>query len=554
VRLAAALCAAVAFLLAAAAPPAAAQSDLKSPPSLDKPPPLRQLTGNQVLRIADAVEKVRDERAKHPGSTWAVFLKGGNLWQVSYYAKTPPKAPRKEIAQVIVGDRSGAVLEAWTGFYVPWTMARGYDGAFGRKVNAPYIWIPLAIAFVLPFFDPRRIRRLLHVDLLVLSGFSGALAFFNAGKVEVWVPIVAALLAYLLARMLWIGLRRRRDPPEPLHLLVPVEWLAIGIVFLLAFRIGLNVTDSNVIDVGFAGVVGADKLVDGSSLYDGSFPKQVQHGDTYGPINYLAYVPFELALPWSGTWDELPAAHAASIAFDLLTILAVWLLGRRVGGPRLGVALAYAWAACPFSLYAMNTGANDSLVTFLVVATLLAAGSPPARGALTALAGLTKFAPLALAPLMATHGLGGLPWRARLRRAAAFAAAFAVVAALALALTAGDLGAFWERTIAFQADRGAPFSIWGLYGLDTLQVVAQGAAVVFALAVAVVPRRDDLIGLAALAAAVLIALQLAANYWFFLYVVWFLPLVLLAVLTATGDGQVRWSPRVRLRSSAPARP
>jgi hypothetical protein len=37
---------------------------------------------------------------------------------------------------------------------------------------------------------------------------------------------------------------------------------------------------------------------------------------------------------------------------------------------------------------------------------------------------------------------------------------------------------------------------------------------------------------AALAAAVIIAVQLPALHWFYLYIVWFLPLVLVAVLGA----------------------
>ena len=553
------LAAAAALLVLLAAAPASASDHLRRPASLDEQPRLRDRTGRQVLRIADRQQAVREEREKFPGSTRTVFLKDGTEWQVSYYAKTPRGKPRKEIAQVHIDDRSGAVLELWTGFRVPWTMARGYDGAFGRKVNAPYVWIPLAILFVLPFVDPRRLRRLLHLDLLVLSGFSVSLAFFNAAEVEVSVPIVAPLLAYLLVRMLVVGLRRARAPAAgaarlaAVQLLVPARWLAVGIVFLLAFRIGLNVTDSNVIDVGYAGVVGADRLADGDPLY-GAFPEDVSHGDTYGPLTYAAYVPFEQALPWGGTWDDLPAAHAASITFDLLTVAALWLLGRRLGGTRLGVVLAYAWAACPFTLYAMNTGANDSLVAFGVTATLLVAGSAPARGALAALTGLTKLAPLALAPLLATHGLSGLPWRRRLVRLLAFAAPFAVIAAIALGLTVDDARTFWERTIAFQADRGAPFSVWGLYGLDTAQTVVQLAAVVLAVVLALVPRRADVIGLAALSAAVLLALQLAANYWFYLYIVWFLPPLLLVLLSATGGGPARSRPPVPAASSAPALP
>lgn len=58
----------------------------------------------------------------------------------------------------------------------------------------------------------------------------------------------------------------------------------------------------------------------------------------------------------------------------------------------------------------------------------------------------------------------------------------------------------------------------------------QAAAVILAVALAVVPRRHDLAGLAALCAAVLIALQLSVTYWFYLYIVWFFPLVMLALL------------------------
>ena len=71
-------------------------------------------------------------------------------------------------------------------------------------------------------------------------------------------PIVYPLLAYLLARMFWIGFRARGRGPPPLQLIVPVGALGVALVFLLGFRVGLNVTDSNVIDVGYAGVIGAD--------------------------------------------------------------------------------------------------------------------------------------------------------------------------------------------------------------------------------------------------------------------------------------------------------
>jgi hypothetical protein len=460
-----------------------------------------------------------------------VFLKGTTLWQVSYYAKVPKGEPRREIAQVIIGDRSGGVVELWTGFRVAWTMARGYDGAFGKNVNAPYVWIPLLVLFVVPFVQWRRPLALLNLDLAVLCAFSVSLAFFNAAEIETSVPIVAPLLAYLLARMLWIGVRGggATRPPPP-KLLFRAEWLLVGIVFLASFRVGFNLVASNVIDVGYAGVIGADRLADGDPLY-GGWPSENEHGDTYGPLAYAAYVPFEQALPWSGSWDDLPAAHGAAIAFDLATLAGVFLLGRRSGGNALGIALAYAWVAFPFTLYALNTNANDALVPLLIVAVLLVATSAPARGVLTALAGLTKLAPLGLAPVLATHGLAGLSWGRRIARVALFAVPFALVVALVFVLTVDDFSTFWDRTIGFQAERGAPFSIWGLYDLDVLQKMAQVLAVLIALGVALVPRRaDERVRLAALCAAVLIALQLVVTYWFYLYLVWFFPLVMLALL------------------------
>jgi hypothetical protein len=542
IRAAAAALAALAVLLVASASPAGAQT-VERPESLDEPPRFHRLTGRQVIRIANRVPKIRAERARTPRSTAEVFTKGPTRWQVSYFSR----GRKREIAQVLVDDRSGAVLEAWTGFRVPWTMARGYDGAFGRKVNAPYVWIPLLVAFLVPFVNPRRPFQLFHLDLLALAAFSISLAFFTAGKIETSVPLVYPLLGYLLARMLWVGLRR--GPREPPRLLVGSEWLLVGIVFLLGFRVGLNVLSSNVIDVGYAGVVGADKIMDGDPLY-GNWPTNNQHGDTYGPVNYLLYIPFEQLLPWSGSWDELPAAHVAALVFDALVVVALWLVGRRISGNALGVALAYAWVAFPFTLYVTNTNANDALVPLAVLVMLLVAHRPVARGAATAVAGLTKFAPLALAPLFAMQdtaerSVSGDAVRrtGTLRAAALTTIAFLVVAAAVLLAFVDDARLFWDRTLGFQADRDSPFSLWGLYDLDVVQRGVQVAAVALAIVLTFVPRRRDLAGLAALSAAILIALQLGTQYWFYLYVVWFFPLVMLALLApSTGAAPPRSTP------------
>jgi len=509
-------------------------------PDSNVPPAGRRLSANGVLAIAAALPKMRAIRAKYPGSYGGAYLKAPFHWQVSYFTRDG----KKEIGQVIIDDLSGRVIEQWTGFQVAWTMARGYSGAFGRHVNDLFIWLPLCVLFILPFIDIRRPFALLHLDLLALLSFSVSLAFFNHAHIYASVPLAYPPLVYLLARMLALLRRVRQDGvqrPPPLRLLVPVPWLAIAVVFLLGFRVALNVTDSNVIDVGYAGVIGAQRIAHDEPLY-GSFPSDNEHGDTYGPVNYEAYVPFEQIFGWGGTWDDLPAAHAAAIVFDLLAVALLFLLGRRMRGPTLGVALAYAWVSYPFTLFALESNSNDTLVAVLVLAALLAASyssslAKSARGAFAALAGLAKFAPLALAPLLATHGLRELPPARRPRAFALYLAGFLGACALAFipALRHDSLHTIYERTVVYQSNRGSPFSVWGLYGLHGLERAAELAAVALALLLAVLPRRPDLVGLAAACAAVILAEQLGVEHWFYLYIPWFFPLVMLALLGRFSD-------------------
>ncbi len=514
---------AIAGLLLAATPAAAQR--LPSPADYDAPPAGWRTAPADVLRAVAARPEVRRARAGHELTYGRVYFRSRakRRWQVSFF--TPPEESggrTRELSQTVVDDRTGRVLESWTGYKVEWTMARGYAGAFGRVANALWIWLPLCALFVLPFARPP--LRLLHLDLAVLLAFSVSYAFFNAARIDVSVPLVYPLLAYLLARMLGIAFSRARGrEPPPVRLTLPVAALGLGAVFLLGFRCGLNIVGSNVIDVGYASVIGADRAGSGEALY-GNFPPDNQRGDTYGPVLYYAYVPFEALLPWSGGWDDLPAAHAAAVVFDLLTAGGLWLLGRRLRGPELGALLAYLWATFPFTLLVANANANDGLMALLVTAAMLALARPALRGAVIAAAALTKFAPVVLAPLFLTYGAGR---RALVLTAAGFAA-FGTLALAPVALGDG-LDTFYDRTLGFQADRGSPFSVWGLYDLPGREL-ALAAALALAVVVAFVPRRRDPVAVAALGAAALIALQLALEHWFYLYVVWFLPLVFVALL------------------------
>jgi hypothetical protein len=366
--------------------------------------------------------------------------------------------------------------------------------------------------------------------------------------------------------MVWSAWRGRlRTGAVPVW---PVWLLAAATVFAAGFRVGLNTQTSNVIDVGYSGVVGANRIANGEAPY-GHFPTEAgrpcgpadsegeirnriqtngrcesanPQGDTYGPVAYEAYLPGYLILGWSGKWDDLPTAHFASIGFDLLCLLGLALVGRRFGGTRLAVTLAFAWVAYPFTQYVSSSNTNDALPPLFLIWGFWLVTSPLARGAAVALAGWTKFAPLVLAPLWASY-----PER-RLRPTLAFtvAAAAATLAAFSiLMLEPSPLHAvrvFWDRTLGWQIDRQSPFSIWDWRqyhaGLPDLHVVRRVLEVLLAVGVVAayfLPRRKSPLQLAALTAALLLGAQLVLTHWFYLYLPWFFPFAAFAVLAPAAE-------------------
>ncbi|MFN2613132.1 MAG: glycosyltransferase 87 family protein, partial [Solirubrobacterales bacterium] len=468
------LVAIAAALLTAAAPAGAAPDPADQPPLGGAPvyplvkhsPPTRtppgfELSPARARAIAESTSQVSSELRKDPRLRVVVGTRGEDQWQVGYF-----DSGGTERVRILVDDRSGKVTESLTGRQVATPLARGYPGAVAGIANHLYIWLPLCLLFVAPFFDPRRPFRVLHFDLVALLGLGVSQYFFNRGEIGVSVPLVYPVLAYVFARMLIVGFTRDagRERREPLIPLAPRWALVAAIVALAVFRVGVNLSEDNVIDVGYAGVIGADRIADGKDIYDAGYWSTTQvRGDTYGPVNYLAYVPFEQAFPWSGTWDDLPAARAAAIAFDLLTALGLLLLGFRLRpggeGRTLGIALCFAWMSYPYTLYTLDSSFNDSLVALGLVAALLLFRSAVARGTFIALAGLAKFGPLALAPLFAAG-----EDRRRWRDTALFTLAFAAVVAIVVLpfIPDGGLKEMFDRSFGYQASRGSAFSIWGL--------------------------------------------------------------------------------------------
>lgn len=544
-RIVCVLACALAGSAVAAAAPAPTSPGLPNVGTVPAATPQRvALTSAQAIEIASASPRLTAWLADHPiVRTASTRDAKTNQWTISFI-----DIKEKTQGVVIVDDARKAIVETRTGPQVAWQMARGYKGAFGRAVTEPQIWVPLLVLFLVPLVRWRRLVSLHTLDLLALCAFTASLVWFNRGEIFTSVPLAYPPMAYLAARLVWIGLRGSRprraaanddeaprpavSSPRPWLVSWCPTWLLVTVLLVaVGLRLGLNAFDSNVVDVGYAGVIGADRIAHGTTPY-GTFPNDCAQCDTYGPLTYLTYVPFEAAMPWIGKWNDLPAAHGAAVLFDLVALIGMIVLGWRLGGQRLGVGLGLAWATFPFTAYALESNSNDSLVAACLVWGLVGAHRPMARGLALGLAAMSKFSPALLLMLWARHPFPRAPRKRRLR-------AYAAGVGLAVAATAwvvfldGDDGlrAFWSRTLGYQFERDSPFSIWGQFSwLRPVQIALSVAVVAFAVFVAVRPRRLDLRSFAALSGALILGIQLTVTHWFYLYIPWFVPFALVALV------------------------
>jgi hypothetical protein len=418
---------------------------------------------------------------------------------------------------------AGKVTGVWTGkqAWAPYT-----HGNIEWAQTSWLVLVPGALLFLLPFVDPRRLRRMAHLDALSVLALLASFLLMAGAHLESSVWLVYPPLIYLLLRMLRVGFRGEA-PSGRFAPLLSMRTLLIGLPVLLAVRIVLSLVGNQEIDVGYESVIGAFRALHHLPLYY----NDPNHGDTYGPFAYLAYVPFELIFPWKNGLSNLHAADAAAIFFDLGTIAGLVLLGRRLRagreGTRLGLVLAWAWAACPFTTLNLVVHTNDTLIAMLGVWALVALASPLVSGTLLGLATAAKFSPAGLLPLLAA------PRQRGRKGALVYTGAFCAVTATAIGawLPSGGIGYFWDRTIGFQLTRIDVSSPWALHpSLHPIQMALEVAAVGLVILVAFVPRERSLARVCALAGAITIAIQLPAQHWFYYYIAWFLPFVLVAVL------------------------
>src|SRR5207244_8907107 len=120
------------------------------------------------------------------------------------------------------------------------------------------VWLGFCAFFLLGLVDWRRPLSLRNLDLLAMLSFSVSLWFFNRGNIFASAPLAYPPLVYLIGRGLWIGFTGRAPRGRTLW---PVWLLLAATAFGAGFRVTeYEVRDSNVIDVGFSGVIGAGRI------------------------------------------------------------------------------------------------------------------------------------------------------------------------------------------------------------------------------------------------------------------------------------------------------
>jgi hypothetical protein len=310
--------------------------------------------------------------------------------------------------------------------------------------------------------------------------------------------------------------------------------LGLAILLLLLVRLA-SLAGSNILDVGQASSLGAWRLLHGLHLYGavswhGPGSLLIYRPDTYGPFAYYAYLPFAALFPVA---PAVVATLLPAACFDALTLAGLHKLGGRLGGRPLARAFVFAYLLFPFPDLSLMAETNDALIAALCVWTIaVATERPVTRGLLMAAATLTKFLPV----LLALQFLGVRKGRGRY----ALTLLASLAAMLAWPVITSRPAQFLDSTVGYQLVQrggGAQFSIWTY--LPHAALVARpllaAALVLLALSPLVRPPVQHPREQAALAVALLIGAQLLLGYWFYSYLTWCYPLLIIAMVQARPD-------------------
>jgi hypothetical protein len=499
--------------------------------------PHYRLSAAAAIAAARANTSDREFLAHHPASSARVIPLDATVQRVTFF-----DGPRV-VLDAAVGEHGEVVASE--------EHVAGVPASGAALANSPWVLALLSVLFLLATLVVP-LRRARNLDALVLASLTLTVPLINARLVAASVIWATPALCYLMVRCLSVGLSPggTRTAPADTPLL---DWLWAGweprrrtrmlrllvVATILAFLM-ITLTSSGYTDVAAASLEGATDMLHGLLPY--GHIHLAFHGDTYPLLNYLLYVPAALWLPVSNAFSDLTGSLMTTAVASLLV---GWALYRIAGSHELGGAgeprtdrrlqAVLAWFAFPPVLLAASGGSND-LVLAACLAWMLALRTRTAVSMLALAMGVwVKLVPLILLAIWVPYRRRGL--------GRSCAAAFVLSAALtALLLLLGGAGAIsaMAHAISFQFQRGSFFAPWYTFGAQWLQPLAQAG--VLAILVASILRlqadrsaRTDLVRLSALAAALLLGVQLAANYWTWSYLPWVFPFLAVALFMPKGE-------------------
>ena len=361
-------------------------------------------------------------------------------------------------------------------------MARGYAGAFGRKLNAPYVWIPLCLLFLAPFVDLRRPFRLLHLDLLVLLALRRLARVLQPRRDR---RVGAARLS---------GARSTcsRACCSPASGRARARRAARAARAADAARGGARVPDRvpdrperGGLERDRRGLRGRDRRRPDRrrrpALRRGLLAPTSSAATPTGRSTTCSTCRSSRRCRGAGagttcrrrTAPRSPSTCSRSAG----CCCSAGGCGRAARARRSAWRSAYAWAAYPYTAFVLESNSNDTLVALALrgrAARRDAGARPRVRGAATARGGR---------PRRGREVRDRSRWRrcSRGARRVVFARRCSLAGAGARGrcpfVPDGGLRELYDRTIGYQASRPSPFSIWGqVESLGWLQTVVKAAA------------------------------------------------------------------------------
>jgi Glycosyltransferase family 87 len=472
------------------------------------------------------------------GSHWNRTIAGPidpHLEQVNFYAGD-------RIIAAVALDAGHAETQAinFRQMVVPYGDWLAYQPAVLAVLSALFV----LMAAVSPW------RRLRNLDVVAALSLLLSVLLFQHRYVEESVLAAVPGLTYMLLRCAGKALGRRREPAPSTPLLTVispgvdpgrrVRWLRVLFVVLALVFLMIGVSSFDAVDVLYAVMEGATKLVHGVLPY-GHMPPGIIHGDTYPILSYLLYAPIALFAPVTDVWGSVDAGLALAVVAAVVGAWAVFRITaaarprarapRPVEAEEAGLRAALAWLTFPPLLITVSTGTTDVVLAAMLLLAVLLWRRPPACSAMLAIAGWFKLAPFALLAVCLA------PLRGRRLTGALVAVGLVTVPLIGALVALGGTHGISDmvQAVGYQFTRGSIQSVWGAVHNATLQPLAQGAVLGLIAAAAVRLRQEpdlarDRARMAALSAAILIGIQLTADYWAFLYLVWVVPLASVSLL------------------------